>query len=460
MKTASAGDGVPGPGAVSSRVGRLAGRVTVGGAIATAIGCHLIGWPLGLDLVLPGVVLIAAAVALLATRRLLVRPPAVWLSALWLLAWISFLRTDLSLYRWLVFLHGQFALLAGIAAFSLLASARRTADLRLGLKAVALLGVIVAIGALAASQGLLPLKFSLPLGLPMPSGDLAESAALSKRLLIRVTASKWPSYIRPSIFFLYANFLAAAMVGVGFVCLSASQFLERKGWRVVSWLGVGAGLLIALLTRGRAAILAMGGGLIVWLVCRPIVRRWGLRGMRYALLFGLLAATILVTMPLRGGSLLDRALVGMRVGSFIDRTAVYGATLQATLHRPWLGFGTRQTAPEAHGSGLFLRLGSHSDPLNVAYRFGLTGLALYLAAGISVGVEWLRGFKNSLKAPFDQSRVMGLWLAVGVGLVATAFAASFIDLQLDVNAYWLCWLIAGLAYAPALGATAEVPERE
>jgi hypothetical protein len=356
---------------------------------------------------------------------------------------------------WL-YLRGLATLLAGGAALLLAANQPPGGEgWSRWLRAATVFLVLLAVVGLAVAAGWLPLSWELPWGDDLPR--LARwSAFVREHVVERHLARVFPrdafaDLARYNGFFFYQGGMATAVLALQPLVLLARGRLGRR-WDRLGLAALLGGLLCLVLSRtrlplvlGTASLAAIG----LWraLEGRPW-RRWVVRALGAT---ALLAAVWLVV-PSGGEAPWERAFIDVRISSFINRMDAYTATLARVAERPAFGWGIQERA--AQGSA-YLRLGTHSDPLSVLYRFGACGLALYLAAWIASGVGVGRAALGVAARGRDGE--LADLLAVAVSLAALAANALFRDLQWDVNVFWLCAALAGTGRAHAWAAARRVP---
>jgi O-antigen ligase len=127
---------------------------------------------------------------------------------------------------------------------------------------------------------------------------------------------------------------------------------------------------------------------------------------------------------------------------------------QKWLERPWFGWGTGSTEHliEMSGRGELIhpQVEVHRPPawmdhfhntyLEIMVRFGLLGVLLFAAIGVSIGRALWRSYRAGL-VPGDHA----LFLAGGFALLAIWNLFDFRALHGDWRAYWI--LLAGIAYS-------------
>lgn len=411
------------------------------------LGCALlalvVSWWLGLEQVLPGLVLIVGA-ALLWRRKALDGGLEVVFFALFLLWSLTSMPALDGAAEWLLYARGEVHLALGLVAYLVgLRIAPESAAFGRWLRRVAAFtGVLTAtsllilLGALALET---PPHLSVWRSLEGTS-EFVDQFLVARRLGTTFGVSMIPGIDRQSLYFLYQGGLATVLLLVGGWLLVARHRLAGA-WRGVAVAGVGAALLLVPLTGSRSGVALSWGvvaALVAWRAIEPRPwRRWVVRGIVLALLVGALVAVV----PrgdrgrLHDGAPWEKVLIDFRVKSFLDRLEVYTETVDKLNQRPWTGWGIQGRPGERDR---YLRLGTHSEPLNVAYRFGWVGLGLWTLAGLAFVTRFVRASRGRPDRPE--------WILLLAALGLTALVRTF---QWDLNVYWLVMAFLGTSVARA-----------
>jgi O-antigen ligase len=200
---------------------------------------------------------------------------------------------------------------------------------------------------------------------------------------------------------------------------------------------------LVLLTGSRSGlVLAWAVVAVVAFGSAIAAKPWRRQAVR-AVVGVLLVAAVLAVVPfgdgssLEHGALWEKVLTDFRVNSFIDRVELYSATIGRINERPWTGWGIQGRPGEtvSGGRNRYLRLGTHSEPLNIAYRFGWVGLALLLLAA---GLYVRRLARHATYRPES--------LPIVVTVAALGATALVRTLQWDLNVLWLVAAFLGASH--------------
>jgi len=413
-------------------------------SLSAALLTIVLSWCLGLEQVVPGLVLAFGCWRLWRLRALEWGVEAFFLGLLllWSLTSIPALqgRAD-----WLVYLRGEVHLLIGLAAYLV---ARQvdpaSASFARMLKTAMVLVAALALTGLLVLVGVLPLEFKSPAGWLWPqlegSSNFVDDFLLHRQLGTTSGVSLILGIRRQSLFFLYQGGLATVLlVLIGWMLVARHRLAVL--WHRSAMMAVVACLLLVVLTGSRSALLLSWGvvlGLMLWTaLARRSWGRWVVRGVVLAILLG----GIVAVTPRGDGQSWDdaapweRVLIDFRVHSFLDRFEVYSRTFERLNERPLTGWGVQGRPGEG---GRYLRLGTHSEPLNVAYRFGWVGLGLMMAAALSYAWKFI-GRSAGLAERAALVMVVG---ALGL----TSLVRTF---QWDLNVFWLVMAFLGTSAARA-----------
>jgi hypothetical protein len=421
-----------------------------GTVLALALASLAPTWLVGLEQIVPPAILILGAGGLVATGRLRFPPEAWWFLA-FLVATLGSAAALQDAAATFLYLRGSFHLLAGAAALLLAANQPpATEGWARWLRVATLFLLLLTAVALAVALDWLPYSFPLPFADTLPE-FVERSTFVRDHMLERHLAREFRRGLLRHIpryngFFFYQGGMAAAVLALQpLVLLGRGRF-----GRVWDGLGVAAlagsfGCL--LMSRSRLAIAFGTASVGIAVLWRALEHRpWRRAAMRALGAVGLLVA-VWITVPIGGEALWERAFIDLRADSFIDRVDTYAATLERVGQRPLLGWGIQERAAEGRD---FLRVGTHSDFLNVLYRFGWCGLTLYLATWVSVALGLGRSLL-SVAAAEEDGRLTDL-LVLAAALAAVAANALFRELQWDANVFWLCGALAGVGRAHAWAA--------
>ena len=410
--------------------------------LATALVAVAASWWFGLDQVIPGLVLLAGCWRLWRRGELRL-PPEAWawiLLGVWSLASMAALDGAAEL---VLFARGEVHLLVALCAYlvGLSVAPEGPAFARFLRVAMVFLGLL-ALTSLLVMTHLLPLYIPSPLRLVWPEletrSDFVNQLVLSRRLGTLSGVSLLKGVRRQSLFFIYQGGLMTVLLLLQGWLLVARHRL-RGFWRDRVPLALVLGLVIGPLTGSRSGLLLAWGVLAALAFWSAIADKPWRRGAIRVAAALVLAAALLAVIPvgdstsLERGAAWERVLTDFRVNSFLDRVEVYQQTLARLGERPWTGWAIQGRPGEG---GRYLRLGTHSEWLNVAYRFGYVGLGLFVAAGVLYAGGLARRFRRRPEGP-----AVLLTLAA---LAATGLVRTF---QWDLNVLWLAAAFLGTAKA-------------
>jgi hypothetical protein len=203
-----------------------------------------------------------------------------------------------------------------------------------------------------------------------------------------------------------------------------------------------------LATGGRSAILFAGTILTAAAAWRFVGSR---RGPALLVSVGaavLVAVLLMLWLPVGDSVVWKKLVLEYRAFSAQGRVDVYVESIGRLLERPLLGWGTQELASQKGWT--YLRLGTHSELLNMAYRFGLVGLFGYLAVGATFCIWYLQRISYFHRTQEESVR-LNLMVLMGIGVGATALNALMHMVQWDVNAYWISLALVGLVHAVGTG---------
>ncbi len=443
LEPSERGRGEPGADAaiIAAASGDTPGSRIAADTLRLALIALALSWWLGLEQVVPGVVLVAGCWRLFRSGELR-WPPEAWVWVLlgaWSVASMTALADSADV---LIFLRGEVHLLVALCAFLLARSVAPAGEAfaRFLRACMVLLGVITLLSLLVMTH-VLPLYLPSPVRMVWPElttgSSFLDDLVLSRKLGTSRGVSLLLGIKRQSSFFLYQGGLMTVLLLLQGWLLVAHHRL-RGWWRRRVPLGLALCLLLGPLTGSRSGLLLAWSVLLALLVWSRVAgkpwRRAAIRALAGLLLVGALLAVIPVGdgSSLEHGAAWERVLTDFRVNSFLDRVEVYQQTFERLGQRPWTGWGVQGRPGEG---GRYLRLGTHSEWLNVAYRFGYVGLGLFVA----VGALYALGLARSKPRPERPAIVLTL-----VALAVTGLVRTF---QWDLNVFWLLAAFLGSAKA-------------
>ncbi|MGB6335256.1 MAG: O-antigen ligase family protein, partial [Thermoanaerobaculia bacterium] len=221
-----------------------------------------------------------------------------------------------------------------------------------------------------------------------------------------------------------------------------------KRWRLWCWLATSGAVACVIATGGRSAILFAGVILMAAIAWRFVGSRRGPALLIMVAATVVVAVVVLLWLPVDDSVVWKKLVLEYRLYSAQGRTDVYVESIGRLLERPLLGWGTQELASQAGWT--YLRLGTHSELLNVTYRFGLLGLMGYLAIGVTFAI-WCVQRISHLRRAAGESRRVNPMVLMGIGVGAMALNSLMHVVQWDVNVYWISLGLVGLVHALGTG---------
>lgn len=421
-------------------------------ALVVTLAAILPLWVLGLEQVVPPFILMAGLAAILLGGGRLRVPPTAWVLLVVLLITLLSLSRISGLRSLVFFARGHLVLVTGLVALVLAANAGSTQKgLERVLKGFVVFTLLVTAMMAGYFLGLLPEYFEVPFkgifGEALQASDYFQGNILWRKIAVQESPLDGVSISRVSTLFLYPTLSGAVMLPLLTLSL-AGLYVLTKRWRVWCWLAAGGAVAGVLATGGRSAILFAGAILMAAAAWRLVGSRRGL-----ALLISV-GATVLVGVVLILWRTVDdpvvwkKLVLEYRAHSAQGRVEVYIESIGRLLERPFFGWGTQELVSEAGWT--YLRLGTHSELLNMAYRFGLVGLLGYLAVGATFGIWYVQSLAR-LRSKRAEPRRVDAVVVMGIGVAAAASNALLHMVQWDVNVYWISLSLVGLVHALGTG---------
>lgn len=404
-------------------------------------------WLIGLEQFIPPLLLITGLVILAASGQPFRVPATAVLFLAFILISLASVAGLSNARAGVIFARGHFNLAAALSALVLTTNAcTDRAGFKRTTQGLVVFTLILVVMSGLCAFGWIPAEFESVMAKVVDSSVL-ESSFFQEHILTR-RAVRWEEPVagvrvpRVSAVFFYPTLLAAALLPLLTVSLVGSMTL-RRGWRMSSYLAAGGALVVLGLTGGRTAILF--GLLIVlsWLLWRWLEKR--VSGAVVILLGGLALGAVVsfLVVDFGGGSLWQTAMVEFRADSLRGRGAMYRASLDYLMRQPFLGLATQELASQAGST--YLRLGTHSEPLNVVFRFGIVGLAVFLATGAVFSVGYLQILRR-LRSQTDSQEKVDVVVLLGIGIGAMVVNSLAHALQWDANVYSISWMLPGLVH--------------
>lgn len=399
--------------------------------LSLALVTFFISWRFGLDQIAPGAVLLVGAWRLWRDGVLRWGAEAIVfaLFGLWTLTSIPALggMSELLLYA-----RGEVHLAVALAAYLVaLSVVPDDPAFRRFLRLVALLLALHLLISWVILLHLVPRKFPSWIALALPG--LETSSRFVNELILTRDLGPTRGFAlltwlyRQSGFFLYQGGLMTVLLLLqGWLFIARSRL--GADWRLITYPGLTVVLWLTLLTGSRSGLLTLCGAWGAYLLWQLVGGRPDRRWITRTIVAVLLLAALLMVIPTgdraagEQSAAWERLLTNFRIDSFIDRLDVYFETLDRLGERPLTGWGI-QGRPGARNR--FLRLGTHSELLNVGYRFGWVGLALFAGAGAVYA-------RRLWRAPPRPERA--IVIVTVAALAATALVRTF---QWDLNVLWL-----------------------
>jgi hypothetical protein len=421
-------------------------------ALVVTLAAILPLWILGLEQVVPPFILMAGLGAILLGGGRLRVPPTAWVLIVVLLITLLSL-SRISGFRSVVFFaRGHLVLITGLVALVLAANAGSTREgLERVLKGFVVFTLLVTAMMTGYFLGLLPEYFEVPFkgifGEAFQASDYFQGNILWRKIAVQESPLDGVSISRVSTLFLYPTLSGAVMLALLTSSLAGLYVLPKR-WRVWCWLAAGGAVAGALATGGRSAILFAATILMAAAAWRFVGRRRGPALPFSVAAAALVAVVLMLWLPVGDSVVWKKLLLEYRAFSAQGRVDVYLESIGRLLERPVIGWGTQELASEKGWT--YLRLGTHSELLNMAYRFGLVGFLGYLAVGATFCIWYLHRV-SYLRANPRESRRMDLMVLMGFGVVAIALNALVHMVHWDVNVYWISLGLVGLVHAVGTG---------
>ncbi len=405
-------------------------------------------WVMGLEQILPPILLALALGKLLLWRPHLRIPPALILFLLFL-AWQFVSATSIDTgSNWVLFGRNLISYLTGwIIAVIIINGVRRKEDVATLMSGLFWLALLISlIGALFAC-GFFPSQFEafwVPNLLP---GSIKQSQFVQESIIQRMVVNPRAelagiTYPRVSTIFLFPTGAAT-----GFLLMLPILYFSVKMWRRGRRFRWGVLLLAAvifLLTAARLAILAL-----LFIICVRVYLFWR---KRYRLprwfwpVVALVMATLLLTLLLLPDSPLLTSInllfVSTRADSLASRLDVYAATLTSWQERPFIGWGTPRVIPTVN----LAPAGTHGEYLSILYRFGLVGFLIYLAFWGAIWLQLGQRIRYVWYNKYASARFF--YITIATGLLGANLNGLANGLHFDMVVVVLLWIFIGFAHLP------------
>lgn len=246
----------------------------------------------------------------------------------------------------------------------------------------------------------------------------------------------------PSGFYGHYNHFANFLLGSGFLAAGCAILPGGRRWGRIGWSGVALACLAGIvLSRSRGAMLAVGLGVSVLLVCWLLdLKR---RKVRW---FGIAAISVMALLPASGfgawwvakAALAVRGVQsdGARMLEDSGRLDFASIAIELAFEHPWTGGGSRSFSYEVFekwdakemwvGSGDIDMV--HNELLQAAADYGWIGLALLLVLFLSLAIRGLMGLtmeSSKGEASADAGLTAGALAVIAAMMVQGLFSFVF-----------------------------------
>lgn len=257
-------------------------------------------------------------------------------------------------------------------------------------------------------------------------------------------------YTRVSSFFIYPNPYGQSII----VLIPLTFYLNSivSGYkkyknilRALLFFGLVLMSFNLVFTTSRVAMASLAAGFLWWLL---FWIKWPARSKRNLYIF-IAVMAVLVIIAAFLISYFD--IFYARPGSAETRIDIYGKTFKSWQDRPLFGWGTSRNINDVYPGVIFEEsppLGSHSTYLDILYRQGALGLAVYIWFTATIIFHISRSFRQ-LKSNMDRSYFNLIGFA-SWGFVANLIAAITHMLDVDSVAMHISWINIAIITAAAL----------
>lgn len=242
------------------------------------------------------------------------------------------------------------------------------------------------------------------------------------------------------------NALSLTFSSLSMVCLLLLPMMiwraqMRRGLRRLYYLGLAAGLLVALIyTESRIAYAALLAGTALYIALRLHLLRPANRPLTVALTF--IGGAILLILVFLAVDIILRwfqtTFIDLRPGSWSVRAYIYVQTIAMLPEYPITGWGIPIRLPGVRSE---YSAGTHSSYLGMLFQHGVVGLMAYLALWITMWRPVVRGLRQY---PVRRSTAL-LWAALASAFLAFNLREVADTWWWDQSVLFVMWLMWGLA---------------
>ena len=259
------------------------------------------------------------------------------------------------------------------------------------------------------------------------------------------------TYIRLNSFFIYANPYGQAIIVLipltFYLNFIVSGYKRYKNLlRALLFFGLFLMSFNLVFTTNRVAMASLAAGFLWWLL---FWIKWPARSKRNLYIF---IAVMVVLVIIAAFLIFYIDIFYARPGSTETRMQIYGKTFESWQDRPLFGLGTSRNISDVYPEIIILEeippLGSHSTYLDILYRQGALGLAVYIWFTATIIFYISRSFRL-LKGRKDRSYFNLIGFA-SWGFVANLIAAITHMLDVDSVAMHISWINIAIIAAVAL----------
>lgn len=403
-------------------------------------------WLLGLEQIVPMILLFWAFFKLVLIKRTIVMPLTAVLFLLFVLWQLVAAISIAPGSNWIVFGRNLMAYMSGLMVFLIIVNdTRSSSDVRRTIKIILFLAAVATLIGLAFALGLIPAQFNALIVSNILPGGVRQSQFIQENIILREVGR--PNavlgsirYPRVSSIFLFPNEASIAfLVFLGWLWFAFRLYKGKL--KVLLFITLILALMVFLLIAARVGIGAFALAIIL-----VSAMNWQ-RVLKFplfvipllAVVFFLAVLFISVLKPTTFSGL-NSFFFDLRADSFTSRFDVYRATINLWLERPFTGWGT----PREVSTVKLAPAGTHGEYLATLFRFGLIGLLFYLFAMISIWAKIIHQIKLAGQTP--RPEVLKYYLTITTIFLALNILAVAYGLYFDLSVVLLVWTTIALAY--------------
>lgn len=403
-------------------------------------------WLLGLEQIVPMILLFWAFFKLVLIKRKIVIPLTAVLFLMFVLWQIVAAISIAPGSNWIVFGRNLMAYISGLLAFLIIINDTQDgSDVRRTIKVILVLAAIATLVGLAFALGLIPAQFNALIVSNILPGGIRQSQFVQENIILREVGR--PNavlgsirYPRVSSIFLFPNEASIAfLIFLGWLWFAFRLYKGKL--KVLLFILLLLAVMIFLLIAARVGI-----GAFTLAIILVTAFNWQ-HTLKFPLFVAPLLAVVFFLSILFIGvlkptttSALNSFFFDLRADSFTSRFEVYRATIDLWLERPFFGWGT----PREVSTVKLAPAGTHGEYLATLFRFGLIGLLFYLFAIASIWAKIIYQIKLADQAPLPE--VLQYFLTITTIFLALNILSVAYGLYFDLSVVLLVWTTIALAY--------------